>query len=87
MLLGKSNEKLRLNPRKRWYRNLDTVTTNGDYEVTFILTRPQPAFIALLASGFSPVYPCHVPPKDMRSLQSAPAPSNLSNSSRTYRSK
>ncbi len=66
MLLGKSNEKLRLNPRKSWYRNLDTVTTNGDYEVTFILTRPQPAFIALLASGFSPVYPCHVPPKDMR---------------------
>src|SRR5207253_4199287 len=66
MLLGKSNEKLRLNPRKAWYRNLDAVTTNGDYEATFILKRPQPAFIALLASGFSPVYPCHVPPKDMR---------------------
>ena len=66
MLLGKSNEKLRLNPRKSWYRNLDTVTTSGDYEVTFVLRRPQPAFIALLASGFSPVYPCHVPPKDMR---------------------
>ena len=32
MLLGKSNEKLRLNPRKSWYRNLDAVTTNGDYE-------------------------------------------------------
>ena len=55
-----------LNPRKSWYRNLDAVTTNGDYEATFILKRPQPAFIALLASGFSPVYPCHVPPKDMR---------------------
>jgi len=66
MLLGKSNEKLRLNPRKSWYRNLDAVTTNGDYEATFTLKRPQPAFIALLASGFSPVYPCHVPPKDMR---------------------
>ena len=66
MLLGKSNEKLRLNPRKSWYRNLDAVTINGDYEATFILKRPQPAFIALLASGFSPVYPCHVPPKDMR---------------------
>ena len=25
MLLGKSNEKLRLNPRKAWYRNLDEV--------------------------------------------------------------
>jgi ABC-type transport system substrate-binding protein len=54
------NEKLRVNPRKAWYRNLEEVTTNGDYEVTFHLKRPQPAFIALLASGFSPVYPCHV---------------------------
>ena len=38
----------------------------GDYEVTFRLKRPQPAFIALLASGFSPVYPCHVTPAEMR---------------------
>jgi len=67
LLTGKSREKLRINPRKAWYRNLEEVTTNGDYEVTFRLKRPQPAFIALLASGFSPVYPCHVPPRDMRS--------------------
>jgi peptide/nickel transport system substrate-binding protein len=66
LLLGKSSEKLRLNPRKAWYRNLDEVTANGDYEVTFHLQRPQPALIALLASGFSPVYPCHVSPRDMR---------------------
>ena len=66
MLLGKSNEKLRLNPRRTWYRNLEEVTTNGDYEVTFVLRRPQPAFLALLASGFSPVYPCHVSAKEMR---------------------
>ena len=33
---------------------------------TFHLKRPQPAFIALLASGWSPVYPCHVPPAQMR---------------------
>jgi peptide/nickel transport system substrate-binding protein len=31
-----------------------------------VLKRTQPAFLALLASGFSPVYPCHVPPRDMR---------------------
>jgi peptide/nickel transport system substrate-binding protein len=67
MLTGKSNEKLRVNPRKSWYENLDSVTTNGDYEVTFHLKRSQPAFMALLASGFSPVYPCHVPTRDMRS--------------------
>jgi peptide/nickel transport system substrate-binding protein len=66
LLTGKSDEKLRINPRKAWYRNLDKVTTNGDFEVTFHLKRPQPAFIALLASGFSPIYPCHVSPRDMR---------------------
>jgi peptide/nickel transport system substrate-binding protein len=66
LLQGKATDKLRINPRKGWYRNLEEVTTNGDYEVVFRLKRPQPAFIALLASGFSPVYPCHVLPKDMR---------------------
>jgi peptide/nickel transport system substrate-binding protein len=30
LLTGKSSEKLRLNPRKAWYRNLTEVTTNGD---------------------------------------------------------
>jgi peptide/nickel transport system substrate-binding protein len=66
MLAGNSSEKFRINPRKGWYRNLSEVTTNGDYEVTFHLKRPQPAFLALLASGYSPVYPCHIAPRDMR---------------------
>src|SRR5246500_2043063 len=66
LLTGKSGEKLRLNPRKAWYRNLAEVTTNGDFEVSFHLQRPQPAFIALLASGYSVVYPCHVAPAEMR---------------------
>ena len=59
-------EKLRVNPRKSSYRNLDRVTTNGDFEVTFHLKRPQPAFPMLLAGGFSPIFPCHVPPREMR---------------------
>ncbi len=66
LLQGKASDKLRINPRKAWYRNLEEVTTNGDFEVIFRLKRAQPAFLALLASGFSPVYPCHVPAKDMR---------------------
>src|SRR5215467_12962104 len=66
LLTGTSSEKLRINPRKSWYRNLEGVTTNGDYEVTFHLQRPQPAFLNLLAAGQSPIYPCHVPPRDMR---------------------
>src|SRR5205814_2961388 len=66
LLLGKGEAKLRGNPRKSWYRNLDRVTANGDYEAIFHLKRPQPAFVALLASGYSPVYPCHVTPAQMR---------------------
>ena len=81
LLTGKSSDKLRLNPRKSWYRNLTEVTTNGDYEVTFHLQRPQPAFIALLASGYSVVYPCHLSPAEMRQHPIAPARSNLSSSS------
>jgi peptide/nickel transport system substrate-binding protein len=66
LIAGKSAEKLRVNPRKSWYRNLEEVTPNGDLEVTFRLKRPQTSFIALLASGWSPVYPCHVTARDMR---------------------
>src|SRR6266566_3195482 len=66
-LMGKTPDKLRINPRKAWYRNIEEITTNGDHEVTFHLKRPQPYLIALLASGQSPVYPCHVPLRDMRS--------------------
>jgi peptide/nickel transport system substrate-binding protein len=67
LLLGKSQDKLRTNPRKIWYHNVEGVTANGDGEAVFRLKRPQPALIALLASGYSPIYPCHIPPRDMRS--------------------
>jgi peptide/nickel transport system substrate-binding protein len=66
LLLGRAQEKLRVNPRKAWYRNLEQVSTNGNDEATFHLRRPQPALIALLASGYSPIYPCHVSPREMR---------------------
>ncbi len=66
LLTGKSSDKLRLNPRKAWYRNLDQVSTDGDSSATFVLKRSQPAFLMLLASGMSPVYPCHVPAQEMR---------------------
>src|SRR5437764_14154233 len=52
LLLGTASEKLRVNPRKSWYRNLDRVTTKGDFEVTFHLKRPQPAILSLLAAGW-----------------------------------
>ena len=66
LLTGRGNDKLRINPRRSWYDNLDAVTTNGDFEVAFRLKRTQPSFLTLLASGWSPVYPCHVPARDMR---------------------
>jgi len=66
LLLEKSSEKFRINPRKTNFKNLDRVTTKGDYEVTFHLKRPQPAFLMLVANGFAPVYPCHVSPAQMR---------------------
>ncbi len=66
LLMETSQDKLRINPRKSSYRNLERVTANGDYEVTFHLKRPQPAFPMILAGGFSVVYPCHVPAAQMR---------------------
>src|SRR5450432_2493578 len=66
MLMGKSQQKFRQNPRKSWYDEVNDVTTNGDYEASFNLKRPQPALLALLASGYTPIYPCHVSPADMR---------------------
>src|SRR5438270_68455 len=66
LIAGNAPDRLRVNPRKSWYRNLDSVTVDNDHQVTFNLKRPQPSFIALLASGWSPVYPCHVTPAQMR---------------------
>ncbi len=66
LLQGKGEAKLRGNPRKEWYNNVAEVAANGDFEAVFHLKRPQPALLTLLASGYSPIYPCHVSPKDMR---------------------
>jgi peptide/nickel transport system substrate-binding protein len=65
-LLGKDPDEFRKNPRAIWWHNLKEVTVNGDYEATFVLNRPQPSFLSLFASGYTPVYPCHVSNKDMR---------------------
>ena len=66
LLLGKAVQKLRTNPRKSWYQNVAAVTAESDDQAVFHLKRPQPALLALLASGYAPIYPCHVPPAQMR---------------------
>jgi len=58
--------KLRLNPRKEWYANIDAIETPDPYTVIFRLRRPQPSLLMMLASGYSPVYPAHVPLAAMR---------------------
>src|SRR3954469_4687258 len=60
LLQGKAKDKLRGNPRKEWYNNVAEIVTNGDHEAVVKLERPQPALLTLLASGYSPIYPCHV---------------------------
>jgi len=66
LLGGRAAERLRLNPRKPWWNNVAEITTNGPTEATFVLKRPQPAILALIASGYTPAYPCHVAARDMR---------------------
>jgi peptide/nickel transport system substrate-binding protein len=66
LLLGNAEVKLRRNPREAWYGNVEKVTAEGDFDVTFHLKSRQPSLLALLASGYTPIYPCHVTPADMR---------------------
>src|ERR1051325_4206101 len=66
LLQGKGQDKFRKNPRKDLFKNIADVTTNGDFEVTLHLTRPQPSILAMLASGYTPIYSCHVPSAQMR---------------------
>jgi len=59
--------KLRLNPRKDWYANVEAIEAADPYTVVFRLKRPQPSLLMLLASGYSPIYAAHVNPADYRS--------------------
>jgi peptide/nickel transport system substrate-binding protein len=58
--------KLRVNPRRDWYANVEAIETPDPHTVIFRLKRPQPSLLLMLASGQSPVYPAHVPPAEQR---------------------
>jgi len=58
--------KLRLSPRKDWYANVEAIEAPEPHTVVFRLKRPQPSFLLMLASGYSPVYPAHVQLADLR---------------------
>jgi peptide/nickel transport system substrate-binding protein len=79
MLIGKGDAAadFHRNPHKVWYSKLQDVSINGDYEATFELSEPQPSLLVLLASAFSPVYPCHVPQQVMRTRPIGTGPFKL----------
>jgi peptide/nickel transport system substrate-binding protein len=58
--------KLRINPRKDWYENVENIEAADPHTVIFHLKRPQPSLLLMLASGYSPVYPAHVPAAELR---------------------
>ena len=58
--------KLRINARKDWYANVESIETPEPYTVIFRLKRPQPSLLSMLASGYSPVLPAHVPLATLR---------------------
>ena len=66
LVLGKAKDKFRKNPRKGWYDNVADVSVDNEFQATFHLKRPQPSLLAMLASGYSPIYPCHVSAAQMR---------------------
>ncbi|MBI4083421.1 MAG: ABC transporter substrate-binding protein [Candidatus Lambdaproteobacteria bacterium] len=71
---GVTTQRLKLNPRKLWYLNVEEIVTTGDDEVTFKLKRPQPSLLAMLASGYSPVYPAHIKPQELRTTPMGSGP-------------
>jgi peptide/nickel transport system substrate-binding protein len=77
MLTDKSSQKLRTNPRASWYRNLDYSSAEGEYEVTMHLRHPQASLLSMLASGLTPIYPCHVSLSQMRTRPIGTGPFKL----------
>jgi peptide/nickel transport system substrate-binding protein len=66
LLQDKAQDKFRKNPRRDLFNNIAEVTASGDFEVALHLKRPQPSLLAMIASGYTPIYPCHVTPAQMR---------------------
>jgi peptide/nickel transport system substrate-binding protein len=58
--------KIRINPRKDWYSNIEAIETPDAHTAVFRLKRPQPSLLLMLASGYSPVYAAHIPPASYR---------------------
>jgi peptide/nickel transport system substrate-binding protein len=58
--------KLRINPRKGWYANVEAIEAPDPHTVVFRLKRPQPSLLPMMASGYTPIYAAHVAPASYR---------------------
>src|SRR5207244_10429002 len=58
--------KMRANPRGIWYGNVESLTAVDDSTVRFNLKNAQPSLMGMLASGYAPIYPSHVPVDSLR---------------------
>ena len=58
--------KFRLSARKEWWANVEAIEAPETHTVVFRLKRPQPSLLLMLASGYSPIYPAHVPLGELR---------------------
>jgi peptide/nickel transport system substrate-binding protein len=58
--------RLRLSARKEWWSSVASIEAPEPYTVVFHLKRPQPSLLLMLASGYSPVLPAHVPLNELR---------------------
>ena len=63
---GEAPVKFRLSPRKDWWANVEAIEAPETHTVVFRLKRPQPSLLLMLASGYSPIYPAHVPLGELR---------------------
>ena len=77
MLTDKSSQKLRINPRASWYRNLDYTSADDEFTATLHLRHPQASLLSMLASGLTPMYPCHVSMAQMRTRPIGTGPFKL----------
>jgi len=58
--------RFRLSARKEWWSSVASIEAPEPYTVVFHLKRPQPSLLLMLASGYSPVLPAHVPLNELR---------------------
>ncbi len=76
-LINGVTEGARKSPRKIWYDNVEKIVADSDTQVTFQLKNPQSSLLNLLASGLTPIYPCHVSARDMRTKPIGTGPFKL----------